>query len=98
MKLDISKQQEAVLTRALTEGGTCRSTTAYAALVCLGPVTVSEAESLLSKAISVLKSLAELGLMVNSSPGEYHLTQNGSRVAEDLEQDNGATSILLKAQ
>jgi hypothetical protein len=83
MKPDLSKQQGAVLTRTLSEGGTCRSTAAYAALVEIGgPVVESEESSMLAKASSILQSLVELGFMVKSKPGEYHLTEEGSRVAE----------------
>jgi len=77
-KPTLSKQQEAVLARALSNGGTCRSTTAYAALVDLGE---SDKESILISTGGVLQSLVELGLMVKSGPGKYHLTHEGSRLA-----------------
>lgn len=85
MKPGLSKQQEAVLTRAQIEGGICRSTTAYAALVDLaGTVTESNEGSILASASTILQSRVELGLMVRSGPGEYHLTEEGSRVAQGL--------------
>jgi len=74
----LSKQQKAVLARALSDGGTCRSTAAYAALVDLGE---SHKESALMSTGDVLQSLVELGLMVKSGPGKYHLTHEGSRLA-----------------
>jgi len=77
-KPTLSKQQEAVLARALSHGGTCRSTTAYAALVDLGE---SHKESALMNTGDVLQSLVELGLMVKSGPGKYDLTHEGSRLA-----------------
>jgi predicted transcriptional regulator len=81
--MELSKQQEAVLTRAQTEGGTCRSTTAYAALVELGStLTESNEGSILDSVGSTMQSLVELGLMVQSGPGEYHLTEEGFRVAQ----------------
>jgi hypothetical protein len=85
MKPRLSKQQEAVLARALSEGGTCRSTTAYAALIDLGgTLTGTEEESILDSISNVLQSLVELGLMVKSGPGKYDLTEDGSRVANNL--------------
>jgi hypothetical protein len=85
MKPGLSKQQEAVLTRAQLEGGTLLSTTAYAALVDLGgALRESDEVSILASAGSILQSLVELGLMVKSGPGKYHLTEEGSRVAENL--------------
>jgi hypothetical protein len=85
MDRELSKQQEAVLTRALIEGGTCLSTTAYAALVDLGgTLRESNAGSILASVGSTLQSLVELGLMVKSGPGEYHLTEEGFRVAQSL--------------
>jgi hypothetical protein len=83
MKPTLSRQQEAVLTRALSKGGTCHLTAAYAALVDLGGSrTQSDHESILISAGNVLQSLVELGLMVKSGPGKYYLTEEGSRVAE----------------
>src|SRR5215469_3541227 len=76
-KHTLSKQQEAVLARALSNGGTCRSTTANAALVHLGE---SHKDSALITG-DVLQSLVELGLMVKSGPGKYDLTHEGSRLA-----------------
>ena len=85
MKPGLSKQQEAVLTRAQFEGGSCLSTTAYAALVDLGgTLRESDEGSILASTGSILQSLVELGLMVKSGPGKYHLTVEGSRVAESL--------------
>jgi hypothetical protein len=85
MKPNLSKQQEAVLARALSEGGTCRSTTAYAALIDLGgTLKESEQKSILGSTGSVLQSLVELGLMVKRGPGEYDLTKEGSRLADNL--------------
>ena len=85
MKPGLSKQQEAVLTRAQFEGGSCLSTTAYAALVDLGgTLRESDEGSILASTGSILQSLVELGLMVKSGPGKYHLTEEGSRVAENL--------------
>jgi len=85
MERELSKQQEAVLIRAETEGGTCHSTAAYAALVDLGStLTESNEESILDSVGSTLQSLVELGLMVKSKPGEYHLTEEGFRVAQSL--------------
>jgi hypothetical protein len=85
MKPRLSKQQEAILARAQAEGGTCRSTTAYAALVDLGgTVRESGEDSILASVGSILQTLVELGLMVKSGPGKYELTEEGSRVAENL--------------
>jgi hypothetical protein len=92
MKPTLSKQQEVVLARALSEGGTCRSSAAYAALVDLGgtlaesdeQLVESEAKSILLNVGDILQSLVELGLMVKSGPGKYDLTKEGSRVAENL--------------
>ncbi len=85
MKPSLSKQQEAVLTRAQIEGGSCLSTTAYAALVDLGgTLRESDEGSILASASSILQSLVELGLMVKTGPGTYQLTEEGSRVAEML--------------
>jgi len=85
MEHELSKQQEAVLIRAQMEGGVCRSTTAYAALVNCG-VTVNEKaeEVTLASVGSILRSLVERGLIVKSGPGEYHLTKEGFRVAQNL--------------
>jgi len=81
----LSKQQEAVLARALIEGGTSHSTTAYAALIKLGGTrTESDEESILDSTGRVLQSLVELGLMVKSGPGKYDLTEEGSRIADNL--------------
>jgi hypothetical protein len=84
MNPELSKQQQAVLTRAQIEGGTCRATTAYAALVEGGTLRESNEGSILASASSTLQSLVELGLIVKSGPGEYHLTKEGSRVAQSL--------------
>jgi len=85
MKPTLSKQQEAVLTRALSKGGTCHLTAAFAALVDLGGTrTQSNHESILISTGSVMQSLVELGLMVKSGPGKYDLTEEGSRVADNL--------------
>ena len=85
MEHELSKQQEAVLIRAQMEGGVCRSTTAYAALVNCG-VTVNEKaeEVTLAGVGSILRSLVERGLIAKSGPGEYHLTKEGFRVAQNL--------------
>jgi hypothetical protein len=81
----LSKQQEVVLARAVSGGGTCNSTAAYAALVDLGSTLAeSGAESILHSVGNVLQSLVELGLMVKSGPGKYDLTEDGSRVADNL--------------
>ena len=67
MQRGLSKHQEAVLTRAKIEGGTCLSTTAYAALVELGgSLRESEDASILTCVSSTLQSLVALGLMVKS--------------------------------
>ena len=85
MKPELSKEQEAVLTRAHFESGTCRAATAYAALVALGGTLKESNEgSILASASSTMQSLVERGLMVKSGPGEYHLTKEGSRVAQSL--------------
>jgi hypothetical protein len=85
MEGGLSKQQEAILTRAQTEGGTCRSTTAYAALVGIGGTLRESGEgSILASVSSTVQSLVELGLMVKRGPGEYHLTEEGVRVAQSL--------------
>jgi hypothetical protein len=82
MKPTLSKQQEAVLIRAVSKGGTCPLTAAYAALVDLGGTrTQTDYESILISTGSILQSLVELGLMVKSGPGKYDLTEEGSRVA-----------------
>jgi len=84
MEGQLSKQQKAVLIRAQMEGGTFRSTTAYAALVSSG-VTVngSSEESMLASVGGILRSLVERGL-VKGGPGEYQLTEEGFRVAQNL--------------
>jgi hypothetical protein len=85
MQRELSKQQEAVLTRAQREGGTSLSTTAYAALVELGGILrESEDASILTSVSSTLQSLVDLGLMVRNRPGKYQLTEEGSRVAQSL--------------
>jgi hypothetical protein len=86
MERELSKQQEAVLLRAQLKGGTCLSTTAFSALFDLG-VTLTESNqgSILASVGSILRSLVELGLMVKSRPGEYHLTEEGFRVARVAE-------------
>jgi hypothetical protein len=85
MEGKLSKQQEAILIRAQMEGGTCRSTTAYAALVSLGgTLKESDEGSTLASVGSTLGSLVQLGLMEKGGPGEYHLTEKGFRVAESL--------------
>ena len=85
MESGLSKQQEAVLTRALIEGGTCPSTKAYAVLVNLGgtPEAGSNESSILASVGSTLQSLVELGLMAKRGSGEYYLTEEGFRVAEN---------------
>jgi len=94
-KPKLSKQQEEILTRALSEGGTCNSAAAYAALVDSGSILAeSEAESILLRTGNVLQSLVELGLMLKSGPGKYDLTEEGSRVAEDLAEE-GLKSVRL---
>jgi hypothetical protein len=81
----LSKQQEAVLTRAQIESGTLHSTTAYAALVDLGgALRESGEESILATVGSTLQSLVKLGLLVKSGPGTYNLTEEGFRVAQNL--------------
>ena len=85
MEGELSKQQQAVLIRAQMEGGTCRSTTAYAALVGLGSaVKESNEGSILASVGGTLGSLVQLGLMEKGGPGEYRLTEKGSRVAQGL--------------
>jgi hypothetical protein len=85
MERGLSKQQEAVLTRAQVEGGTCLSTTAYAALVNLGgTLKESDEGSILTSVGSTLQSLVDLGLMVKIGPGKYNLTEEGFRVAQSL--------------
>ena len=82
MERELNKQQEAVLLRAQLKGGTCLSTTAYSALVALGgTLSESNQSSILATVSSTLQSLVELGLIVKSGPGEYHLTEEGFRVA-----------------
>jgi hypothetical protein len=54
----------------------------------------SEAESILLRTGNVLQSLVELGLMLKSGPGKYDLTEEGSRVAEDLAEE-GLKSVRL---
>jgi hypothetical protein len=80
MERGLSKQQEPVLIRAQMEGGTCLSTTAYAALVDFGGTE----SSILASVSSTLRSLVELGLMMKSGPGEYRLTEEGFRVGQSL--------------
>jgi len=95
IKPTLRKQQEVVLACALREGGTCNSADAYAALVDLRGIPAksddeleeSEAESILLSTGNVLQSLVELGLMVKSGPGKYDLTEEGSRVAENLAEE-----------
>jgi hypothetical protein len=82
MERELSKQQEAVLLRAQLKGGTCLSTTAYSALFDLGGTLKESTQgSILASVGGILQSLVELGLMVKSGPGEYHLTEKGFRVA-----------------
>jgi hypothetical protein len=88
MKPRLNKQQKAVLARALTEGGTCHSTSAYAALIDLGgTLTESKEESILDSTGSVLQSLVDLGLMVKSGPGKYDLAEEGTRIADNLAKE-----------
>ncbi len=84
MEHGLSKQQEAILVRAQTKRGICHSTTAYAALVDIGRTQKESNEGILASVGSALRSLVELGLMVKSGPGEYHLTEEGFRVAQSL--------------
>jgi hypothetical protein len=84
METGLSKQQEEILIRAQKKGGTCHSTTAYAALVDLGRTLKESNEEILTSVGSTLRSLVELGLMVKSGPGEYHLTEKGFRIAQSL--------------
>jgi hypothetical protein len=85
MERGLSKQQEAVLIRARMEGGTCLSTTAYAALADFGGTQRESNEgSILASVGSVLRSLVELGLMAKSGPGEYQLTEEDFRVGQSL--------------
>ena len=82
---ELTKQQEAILHRAQMEGGTFRSSTAYAALAdFVANLSESNEDSILAKVGSILRSLVELGLMVKSGPGEYNLTKEGFRVAQSL--------------
>src|SRR5262244_695589 len=84
MENGLSKQQAEILIRAQKKGGTCTSATAYAALVDLGRTRKESNEEILGSVGSTLQSLMELGLMVKSAPGEYHLTDRGFRVAHTL--------------
>ena len=85
MERGLSKPQEAILIRAQMNGGTCLSTTAYAALVDLGDtLKESNRDSILASVGNTLRSLVDLGLMVKSRPGEYRLTPEGFRVAQGL--------------
>jgi len=85
MERGLSKPQEAILIRAQMNGGTCLSTTAYAALVDLGDtLKESNKDSILASVGDTLRSLVDLGLMVKSRPGEYRLTREGFRVAQGL--------------
>ena len=90
MERELSKQQEAVLLRAQLKGGTCLSTTAFSALFDLGIPTESNQASILASVGGILRSLVELGLIVKSGPGEYHLTDEGFRVAR-VAQSRGAS-------
>jgi hypothetical protein len=91
MERELSKQQEAVLLRAQLKGGTCLSTTAFSALFDLGvTLTGSNQASILASVGGILRSLVELGLIVKSGPGEYHLTEEGFRVAR-VAQSRGAS-------
>ena len=92
MENGLSKQQEEILIRAQKKGGTCPSTMAYAALVDLGRTLKESNEEILASVGSTLQSLVELGLMVKSAPGEYHLTERGFRVAHSL-ADEGSLFI-----
>lgn len=85
MERNLNQPQEAILIRAQSKGGICLSTTAYAALVDLGDsLKESNEGSILATVGLTLQSLVELGLMVKSRPGEYRLTGEGFRVAENL--------------
>jgi hypothetical protein len=90
MERELSKQQEAVLLRAQLKGGTCLSTTAYSALVDLGgTLRESNEDSILDSVGSTLQSLVELGLMVKSGPGKYHLTEEGFHAARVAQSRGG---------
>jgi predicted transcriptional regulator len=85
MEPTLSKQQQAILVRAQRNGGTCRSTTAFAALVDLASAQNESDESpILVQVSNTLASLVELRLMAKSGPGEYHLTEQGFQVAHRL--------------
>jgi Mn-dependent DtxR family transcriptional regulator len=89
METGLSKQQEHILIYTQKKGGTCHSTAAYAALVDLGRPLKQSNEEILASVGSTLRSLVELGLMVKSGPGEYHLTEKGFRLAQSLaDQDS----------
>ncbi len=90
MERELNKQQEAVLLRAQLKGGTCLSTTAYSALVALGgTLSESNQSSILATVSSTLQSLVELGLMVRSGPGKYHLTEEGFHAARVAQSRGG---------
>jgi hypothetical protein len=84
MEGGLSKQQQEILIRAQKKGGTCPATTAYAALLDLAVTKKESNEQILASVGGILLSLVELGLMVKSRPGEYHLTQKGIQVAQSL--------------
>jgi hypothetical protein len=90
MERELSRQQETVLLRAQLKGGTCLSTTAYSALVDLGgTLRESNQGSILADVSSILQSLVELGLMVKSGPGKYHLTEEGFHTARVAQSRGG---------
>ena len=84
MEHGLSKEQQEILIRAQKKGGTCLSTSVYAALLDLAFAEKKSNEEILASVGSILLSLVELGLMVKSQPGEYHLTEKGIRVAQSL--------------
>lgn len=85
MERTLSKQQQAILICAQRNGGTCRSTTAYAALVELASAQKESDENpILVQVSNTLGSLVGLGLMTKSGPGEYHLTEQGFQAAHRL--------------
>jgi len=85
MERELTKEQQAVLTRAHMKGGTCFSSTAYEALAGLGRTRKeSNEDSILENIVGTLQSLVELGLMEKIAPGKYQLAKEGNRIAESL--------------
>jgi hypothetical protein len=67
----LSKEQQEILIRAQKKGGTCLSTSAYAALLDLAFAEKKSNEEILASVGSTLLSLVELGLIERKQSGRF---------------------------